>query len=253
MQNGSVVKVWVLDFDGVICDSTDECMMVSWNAYAEVKGERKKRYKISEFTDEERRLFRKYRPFVKTAEQYLIIEENFNAGRFTIDPSLFLSSEVRGKGFEDFSEVFYRERADLVEKDPISWLMLNKIDKRIANTISLLDMDERVYIATLKDGGSVRRILEGNGIFIGSSRIYDNSVISNKLDALRDITSRTGLGREAVFLIDDNMEHLVSSYRAGYQTFLALWYTEMETFARLAKEMGIAVLDSVEEFVDVAR
>ena len=44
-------QTFVFDFDGVICDSTDECLITSWNTWQQFKGERQFRYSVSEFDE----------------------------------------------------------------------------------------------------------------------------------------------------------------------------------------------------------
>ena len=51
-------KILVLDFDGVVCDSTDECMVSSWNAWEKWNSGAQFRTSLSEFTEEEKRVFR---------------------------------------------------------------------------------------------------------------------------------------------------------------------------------------------------
>ena len=55
-------KIIVFDFDGVVCDSTDECMVTSWNAWEEWNQRDNFRTNLLRFTKDDRLAFRKVRP-----------------------------------------------------------------------------------------------------------------------------------------------------------------------------------------------
>ena len=46
-------KYFVFDFDGVICDSTNECMVTAWNAWNRWNGGNNYRNKLSSFSKDE--------------------------------------------------------------------------------------------------------------------------------------------------------------------------------------------------------
>ena len=72
--------VIVFDFDGVVCDSTDECLVTSWNAWERWNGRSGYRARLEEFTRAERDAFRPLRPYVAGAGAYYVLrrclEEN---------------------------------------------------------------------------------------------------------------------------------------------------------------------------------
>ena len=66
-------KLFVFDFDGVVCDSTDECMVTSWNAWQRWNGKNHFRTTLEEFTDREIDEFRPLRYYVRGAGEYYIL------------------------------------------------------------------------------------------------------------------------------------------------------------------------------------
>ena len=47
-------KIVVFDFDGVVCDSTDECMVTSWNAWEKWESRLGFRKTVDDFSEEEK-------------------------------------------------------------------------------------------------------------------------------------------------------------------------------------------------------
>ncbi len=65
-------KILCLDFDGVLCDSIDECLLTSYNAYFEKYFD-----KIEKINQKFKNYFYEYRYFVRPAGEYLIIYKAF--------------------------------------------------------------------------------------------------------------------------------------------------------------------------------
>ena len=56
---------YVFDFDGVVCDSTNECLVCSSNAMQKLEGNSNFKYYLSDFSEELIHSFSALRPFVK--------------------------------------------------------------------------------------------------------------------------------------------------------------------------------------------
>ena len=61
---------YVFDFDGVVCDSTNECLVCSSNAMQKLEGNSNFKYYLSDFSEELIHSFSALRPFVKGGSQY---------------------------------------------------------------------------------------------------------------------------------------------------------------------------------------
>ena len=64
-------RVMVFDFDGVVCDSTNECMVTAWNTWERWSNSDRFRCDLSKFTNSDKESFRKLRPYVRGAGEYL--------------------------------------------------------------------------------------------------------------------------------------------------------------------------------------
>src|SRR5689334_25432393 len=65
----------VLDFDGVVCDSTEECIVTAWNAWQAHSGKNERVRTSVEVPEPFRDAIRKHRSYVRTAGEYLLLIE----------------------------------------------------------------------------------------------------------------------------------------------------------------------------------
>jgi hypothetical protein len=94
----------------------------------------------------------------------------------------------------------------------------------------------------MKDGLSVKLILNYHGINIPHKKILDQSQVASKLEALNRIAQIEAVGKDEMLFIDDNYTHLVQPYKSGYHVYLSSWGNAMEEFGLMAKEMNIEVI-----------
>ena len=71
-------KYVVFDFDGVVCDSTNECMVTAWNTWERWNKRDGFRRSLDEFTQSEIETFRPLRPYVRGAGEYYILMRHFD-------------------------------------------------------------------------------------------------------------------------------------------------------------------------------
>jgi len=235
--------VIVFDFDGVVCDSTDECLVTSWNAWERWNGRSGYRARLEEFTRAERDAFRPLRPYVAGAGAYYVLrrclEENLpihaqaDFDRYCQDWQANL---------EAFKRLFYQERERLRAANLSAWLDLHPVWPEVVEAISRFGREGRAYIATLKDGESVRLILQAHGATLAAERILDQSRIASKLEALEMIRTAEGCPAGDVVFLDDNATHLLGPARAGFVCYLAGWGNTLAEHVEMARQGGIPVI-----------
>src|SRR3972149_7727999 len=139
MQNNKA-KIIVFDFDGVVCDSTDECMVTSWNAWQKWNSRPGFRFNLVEFSDDEKAGFRNLRPYVRGAGEYYIhrrcIEE-----WFTITGQIVFERLRREwlDYLEPFKTIFYKSREQLRKKDIESWINLHPVFNDVISVMKQLN------------------------------------------------------------------------------------------------------------------
>ena len=159
----------VLDFDGVICNSIDECLLTSYNAYHDTNIT-----EVTEIPQTFRNYFRKYRHMVRPAGEYYLLYVAFDVQTEPLNHEVFL--ELRDQNqqtLDDFSGQFFAERT--AQKDNITnWLSLHNIYPHVSDFLK--KHDKKIFIVTTKDGDSVSSLMEYFGFAKMVQEIYSNDV-----------------------------------------------------------------------------
>ena len=69
----NIYKYIVFDFDGVVCDSTNECMVTAWNSWEKFNMREGFRLKVNDFNKNDIKKFRDLRPYVRGASEYYVL------------------------------------------------------------------------------------------------------------------------------------------------------------------------------------
>ena len=102
-------KIIIFDFDGVVCDSTDECMVTSWNAWEKWNLRNGFRKDLSEFTEYDKSRFRKIRPRVRGAGEYYILHRAFSEGINIENQKEYNKLEEKWReNIEPFKAIFFK-------------------------------------------------------------------------------------------------------------------------------------------------
>lgn len=240
----------VLDFDGVICDSAEECFVSSWTAYhALYQGSPCGDPSGGDALASARTSFRTMRPFVRSGEDFVLIQDLIATGRSVQDQLEFDHAWDRpGAPSRDrFKDLFYRARTDLLEKDRRTWLSMNRIYPHVSAALSALPPGAPLYILSTKKPQFVSETLSANGIAIPDGHIlYSHG--EPKLSTVE--TLRETLGFSEAVLVEDQIDAIHGNTNPRIRVFLASWGYVQESWLR--ESTGIPVL-SPEAFVDLVR
>jgi phosphoglycolate phosphatase-like HAD superfamily hydrolase len=238
-----IQKIFVFDFDGVVCDSTDECMVTSWNAWKKWKGRTGFRKTISEFTEKEVVQFRKIRPRVRGAGEYYIVHRAFSEGIDIEGQSHYNQLEADWKEYiTPFKAVFFEMRERLRDINLDAWIDLHPVYDGVIEIMKQINDQKKLYIATLKDGKSVRLILEKQGLFIEEEKLLDQAQITSKLQALDYFRKQVDCHKNDMIFIDDNVTHLLDPKSSGYPVYLATWGSVVDEYLEIAEQKKIPLL-----------
>jgi len=248
-------QIVVFDFDGVVCDSTDECMVTSWNAWERWNHRSGYRTAVNEFTPDERADFRRLRPFVRGAGEYYVLRKCLNEQCLVQGYADYEHHRQKsGEYFEAFKQIFYHERERLRDDDLNAWIKLHPVWPEVIGVMKKLNERGRVYIATLKDGESVKLILESEGLTLHADHLLDQSQISSKLDALEKIMGLEKCGKQEIIFLDDNATHLIEPVLEGYTCYMTTWGDTPDDYHHLAARNNIPglTLDMLKATLDCA-
>lgn len=239
---------FIFDFDGVVCDSTNECLVTSWNAWESLRGGAQFRTGLNDFSLSEISTFQELRPRVRGAGEYYVIYRSILEGNKIYSQSDFdLAVRRHGQHLPQYAEIFHEMRKKLRALNLENWIKLHPIYKEVSVLLDECNKKNRLFIATLKDKESVKLILESCSIKINDDLIFDSALIKSKLDALQQIQKKLGCDKSDLIFIDDNAMHLLEPHRASYNVNLAAWGAKMPDYIELSIKNGIPVLEDPQD------
>jgi phosphoglycolate phosphatase-like HAD superfamily hydrolase len=208
----------VLDFDGVICDSIDECFLSSWIAYHTLfKSDNPSSVPLAA-----RRRFAGLRPFIRTGEDFVLIQEIMDTGAQMRSQEQF--DEAMGRAGPEkralWRGLFYKARTGLLETDKGSWLALNRIYPHVAKAFARLPLEAPLVILSTKKPRFIAEILTAHAIRIPEERIYlaDSAPKLVMVERLR----REG-SFETAILVEDQIDAIRGNTNPLIKGLLATW------------------------------
>jgi hypothetical protein len=221
-----------LDFDGVVCDSINECCATSSIAYYEF-------YKGEKPVSLPRRLktgFSNLRPLVRRGEDYLFIQEIIEQGIAISGQEDF--DDYCGKGGEGkaglFGRLFYKARSMLLREDRKYWMSLNPIYAHMFRPLRKAISSPRLYIISTKRRDFIRAIFQYWKISVRPGHVIDSGR-EKKLSIISAILDKRNMKR-AIF-VEDQIDHLVHNPDERIVPLLAVWgYIQKEW---CEKEMSV--------------
>lgn len=241
-------RIFVFDFDGVVCDSTDECMITSWNTWQKWNGRNLQRRQVVDFTKDEILKFRKLRPRVRGAGEYFILNKILDE-KIEIksqDDYEFLLANNR-ENIQKFKALFLSERQVFRASHSTDWILLHEVYPDVIDVLRNLNLRNRLYIATLKDFLSIRMILDYYSVNIEDFKILDEAKIVSKLDALERILKLSDSKKGELVFFDDNVTHLFESFSNGFEVYLTAWSNPIPEYLEQAEKTGIPIVRNIEQ------
>lgn len=216
----------IFDFDGVLCDSIEECMVVSFNAY-------RKNLHIDTniITNPLREYFYKYRYLVRPAGEYFIIWESYYKNKdFKIRSYNDMLSDCSSQ-VSLFQDSFFEYR-EMLKKDYDLWIALHKPYPNILQFINR--NNGKIFILTNKDRDSVERISTAHGYRDKIVEIYSKDISSDKYILIKQLVEDHQYINETdqIYYVDDNISNLrdVSRVNIPHLSYLlAQWGYCVET------------------------
>jgi len=207
-----------LDFDGVICDSINECLVSSWYGYYQLYKEQQP-VEVPILLKER---FLRLRPFIRSGEDYMVIQELLVTD-IRINNQLDFDRQLETAGKEKlelFKTLFYKARTYYLKEQPDYWFSLNPIYGHLKSKLSALGASPFFYIISTKKVDFIVEILKNNGITVNRERII-YSAAQQKLSLISAMLDKKNADR--ALLLDDQVEHLSGNRDPRIQTFLCLW------------------------------
>lgn len=224
-----------LDFDGVICDSIDECFVSSWYAFFSEAADLPISVKLSAHKQ-----FVGYRPFIRRGADYLLLQHCIDDEVFLEHQSDFDKQEqLSGVGIMDmYHQQFYMAREHFLKTDEAYWLSLNRIYPGLRSHLPAVANE--AWILTTKEADFAFRIVYSQGISWNRQKIICTGK-NRKLDFIKDIMGSDSDAR-GIF-IDDQIDHFKENKDSRVTCLLAEWgYVKPEWLNGAAKTISLLSL-----------
>ena len=231
MRGKIVKKLLIFDFDGVIVNSIDECLLTSYNAFQKFENNGVSLTDdLSDIAPEYHKYFNLYRKFVRPAAEYYLIHRAFSDGLEIIDSESYNKLLILHKDkLLDYQKEFFNERNRLLLVDKQKWLRLHSVYSNLAECWNILSRIFDIYIVSNKDKVSIILLLNHFNLKINEDKIYGNENGDDKSIIISNNIISTCSKSENIYFIDDNLDNLKSVKDLNIQLYHAMWgYTNTE-------------------------
>ena len=231
-------KTFALDFDGVIADGLNECILVSWNGYYDKHLDDFSLAGLAKVPDWFVERFTHCRNFAKHLGHFAvaILDRDTPIQTQTDYERLYLSLDPLE--VESFVAKVNEYRANARTHQESLWLDQHTLYPHIQSFLQGLDAP--LYIVSAKDRDSIIKILAKAEIEITSRQVFGEQ--RNKLIALRAIQQYESVRPEEILFLDDNIINVIDVQQSGYGAYWALWGYQAAHHLELARQHQVATL-----------
>lgn len=224
--------ILALDFDGLLIDGLNECLLVSWNGHHEVGIDRFSDAGLAELPDHFIARFKHHRSFAKhLGHFYMAFQHDVGVFRSQREFDIAYQSLPAGE-VESFVQKVSAYRALARQTWRERWLGYHVFYDGLADW--LLETNLPACIVTAKDPGSVSAILMQAGIQMPPSQIYGEC--REKLTALQAVADQFDVSRDQVCFFDDNVLNARDALHAGFRAYWARWGYNAPEHAEIAQQ-----------------
>ncbi|MCP4180370.1 MAG: hypothetical protein GY756_21625, partial [bacterium] len=166
-------KVLCLDFDGVICNSIDECLLVAYNSYMKFENRHSEQVLIiDDIMKNIYHRFHQHRYLVRPAKDYWVLLD-LVLGNQHISKEEFQLKKINNEDrLNSFETIFFKTRKEFQINNFESWIKMNRLYDNFLDGWREVSSVFDVYIVTNKNKNSVETILKYNKISILDDHIY---------------------------------------------------------------------------------
>lgn len=237
-------NIVVLDFDGVVCDGLNECLLSVWNTWHKLGIDAFQMETLQGIPAEFTQRFAQYRNFVRHSGHFVL--------PFFSDLMAFDSGKEFELAFQDipantvdiFLKQFEHYRIEVIEHRYETWIAMHSYYRGMLEVLQNPAND--IYIVSGKDQYSIVQILASKGISIDSQKIYGSQ--KDKIPALNNIARDAGKTAGQICFYDDNLSNMLAAKHAGFNAHWAGWGYKTENDLMISKTENIQLLE-LDDFV----
>lgn len=216
------MKAIVLDFDGVIFDTMDETLFLSFNIYKGVNP--LSPVTISKIPNSYREKFYRFRYLVARPFQFSFLWSAIEKlPEDKIEFSFYKSLEKDKEGYGSFEDNFLNLRKRLMSDYIDIWLALCKPFTSVVTAIKEIGKEYPVYVSSTRDINSISFLFRYVGLSIKPEYIFGKENGNLKLDHIKAICQHGQYRFEDIVFIDDNLLNFKGISDLGIHCYLATW------------------------------
>jgi len=248
------MKLLALDFDGVISDSAPEAFAVALRTFAALRPDSALATTVEPPGAarapalDRVRASRAYAPFLEMmplgnrAEDYGVVLAAIESDTHLTDQAAYDAFRVaqHPDWLRAFHQRFYEERGAMRAAGAEAWHALMGPYPKLPDVLRRHADDVILTIATAKDRGSVKSLLQAYGLddLFEDSRVLDKETGVSKTAHLRALHRHFDVSFEDMVFVDDKVNHLDAVASLGVRCGLACWGYNGEREASIARSRG---------------
>lgn len=244
-------KLFLTDFDGVLCDSVMECLLVSYNAYHQLREPGTERLlDLAVIPEAQQREFRRLRAYLKGAEDFIPMylsmqqgqtirsQQDFDAWHETLKPQL-----------AEYTKAFYAERDFLIRHDKERWLRINPLFDDFARILRERSSFDALHILTTKRREDVLETFSYHQIPFPVEQITYIKA-AGKSQKLLEILREQEVDVAHSVYCEDQVDFLIASQQYGIGSYLVEWGYVSEEQRQLAIQHNIPII-STQQYAEI--
>ncbi|WP_447885908.1 hypothetical protein [Serratia fonticola] len=227
-----------LDFDGVVVDGTDECLLVAWNVFHD-RG-------LKVFS--QNGLLDIPKAFV---ERFRSLRSHVRHDGHFIVPFFANQAQLSGRGFieiyesiplgtrQEFRQSFVEYRSQVRTMLPGFWAELHR---PLIDIQYLFQLGHEIRIVSGKDAESISMIMRLFNQSLPASAIHGR--MTSKVDVLSLIKNEAYIQGIRMAFIDDNIENIIEAKQLGITCYWPDWGYKNSEHVEMASAHGIPPVTS---------
>ena len=239
------------DFDGVVVDSIDECLLTSYNAFLQHQDNKEFVANLDNIPEKVAKEFNRIRKYVRAPRGYFIIhnaiQEAKNIDSINSFEDYFASHKNEIGIYED---TFYSMRNKLQNKNPQYWMSLHRVYPWVKDSWDLLSNYFEYFIVSNKDAHSISLILQNACMAINDDHIFGKEFNIEKMKIVKHILEFFKIEKDSAYFIDDNSLNLAEVSKLGIRMFFASWGYQADFKTNLDKIITLRKDDFVNRLLE---
>lgn len=216
-------KLILWDFDGVIIDSMQECLLTSYNAFLSFGNSEAQSVSLTAIPASVSEHFFKFRKYVRPAGEYYLMHQSLVESEDIATPEAYQRYvKLKKDKISAFQPLFFQQRNSFRQENEQEWLELHQVYPHIFGAWERLQMDYKFIVVSNKDKRSIKMLLDH--FHLGPvSEIYGSDFSNNKYEIIQHLIKSKHLSHADVVFVDDHAGHLRDVQPLGVKLGFANW------------------------------